>query len=188
MHLKDEEIFEGIKMRDGKTVEALYRSYFPGFKNYVLRKNGSVDDARDVFQEAILVIFRNFNKEGFKLTSSFDTYMYAVCKNLWGKYFTDMNKHIESNADISNYDFAEEETEVMERHKKYDLYVSQFNKLSKDCRKVLRYFAKKVSLREIAEKMGYSEAYAKKRKFLCKKKLVENIKNLENDEKFKHQL
>jgi hypothetical protein len=62
-----------------------------------------------------------------------------------------------------------------EKHKLYQLH---FLNLSEDCQKVLQLFLKKISLREIANIMGYkTEKYAKTRKFNCKEELKTRILN-----------
>jgi hypothetical protein len=71
----------------------------------------------------------------------------------------------------------------IETNERFRLYQKYFKQLNEDCQKVLELFLNKVPLREIAEIMGYSsEKYAKKRKYICKEILINNI---QKDPKYK---
>ena len=72
-------------------------------------------------------------------------------------------------------------------NEQYRLYRKHFRKLGKDCQKVLEMYFDKVSMAEIARRMGFaSEGYAKKRKFKCKEKLIQLIKAVPSFKDLKH--
>jgi hypothetical protein len=73
-------------------------------------------------------------------------------------------------------------TEELVKHEQYQLFRAHFKSLSDDCKKLLNFFFTGHSLREICSFMGFSEMYAKKRKFICQKRLIAAI---ESDPLFK---
>jgi DNA-directed RNA polymerase specialized sigma subunit len=62
------------------------------------------------------------------------------------------------------------------------LYYTHFDALGEKCRQILQWFFDKTPLKEIAKRLDTSEGYIKKRKFQCKKQLIEAI---QSDAKFK---
>ena len=63
--------------------EKVYQKYFKQTEAYILKNNGSRDDARDVFQEVMLILLEKLDDPDFEMTSSLSTYLYAVSRNLW---------------------------------------------------------------------------------------------------------
>ena len=61
------------------------------------------------------------------------------------------------------------------KHEQFEIYRKHFKQLSKDCQKVLSMFLRGHLLREIAGEMGFTEKYAKKRKYLCQQHLITAI-------------
>ncbi|MBL6963941.1 MAG: sigma-70 family RNA polymerase sigma factor [Bacteroidetes bacterium] len=179
MHLTEDALIEGIKQHDNQVLRYIYKKYFDTIKNLIKKNNGNDEDAQDIFQEAIIIIYKKIKEENLELSCSLSTYLYSVCRLLWLKQLEKKKIRGES---FGNGDEIEEISSLLgsnfELNDEYKLYQYHFNKLNKDCQKVLRLFLEKVPLREIAEIMGYkTEQYAKKRKFECKNKLVDSIKN-----------
>jgi RNA polymerase sigma factor (sigma-70 family) len=182
--LKVEEILDGIRQNDVEILQYVYKTFYPQVKYFIKVNSGVEDDAQDIFQEAIIIIFRKLKNEQLNISCTFNTYLYSVCKLLWLKQLEKRKAKKELSIDKGNYIELPDDTQVMmEYSERYRLYQDYFKKLSNDCRKVLELSLQKVPLKKIAVIMGYkSEKYAKKRKFTCKEKLIENIKS---DPKFK---
>ena len=65
----DFETFKGLKSKDNKAYEILYKFYYPSVRNFITKNSGCEDDAQDIFQETILVLLEKVPKEDFNLTS-----------------------------------------------------------------------------------------------------------------------
>lgn len=61
----------------------MYQRYFSLIEQYVLRNSGNTSDAKDVFQDGLIVFYQYLSKQDFSLESSIKTLIYAICKNLW---------------------------------------------------------------------------------------------------------
>ncbi|TKG95837.1 sigma-70 family RNA polymerase sigma factor [Puteibacter caeruleilacunae] len=176
-----EEILNGILKNDNLVLQYVYKKFFYKINFYIRKNRGNDEDAHDIFQEAIIIIYRKLKQNQLEIVSSkFETYLFAVCKMLWLKQL-----EVRRNEQVDLYDnqeyFEDVDTEdmqeVIEKHERYRLYQKHFKNLGKDCQKILQLYFDKVPLKQIAHIMGYkSEMYAKKRKYKCKEYLVKSIK------------
>jgi RNA polymerase sigma factor (sigma-70 family) len=177
----DEQILKGILRHDNLILQHIYKQYYYNI-NYFIRKNqGSEDDASDIFQEAIIIIYRKIKENDLIFEkSSFKGYLFSVCRFLWLKQLEKRRIEKEKLNDSLPYQedlYDDNLNELVEKNERYGLYQKHFASLSTDCQKLLQLFFEKVSLKEIAMVMGYkSEKYAKKRKFKCKELLISRIK------------
>lgn len=75
------------QLREGKSdaIKKLYTIAYASCANMIISNNGSQEDARDMFQEALLIFIKKLQTHDFKLTAQPKTYLYAVCRNLWLK-------------------------------------------------------------------------------------------------------
>ena len=181
IHYSDEAIVEGLRLRSDYIINFIYREYFPLIKFLITENGGSEEDAEDIFQDGIIIIYNKINLNQLILTSSFKTFLYSVCRNLWLQKLNKRKAIFDRLSDVEEYLEVPEDvlteatyTEV-ELHRIIQLH---FLSLTEDCQKVLRLFTKNVSIREIAEIMGFkTENYAKTRKYLCKEELKKRIAN-----------
>ncbi|MBX2871519.1 MAG: sigma-70 family RNA polymerase sigma factor [Saprospiraceae bacterium] len=177
--LTDEQYKEGLLKRDSFILEHIYQELFPGIAKHVLEHNGSQEDAEDVFQEGLMVLYRKAKGDALMLSSSFYTFLYAVCKRIWLKKKSRRKGRLALSLEEAELiQLAEDATLILEQSEQYALYRSKFELLGEACQQVLRLFFSGESMVEIAKEMGFSDArYAKKRKFICKEQLVKLIKS-----------
>jgi RNA polymerase sigma factor (sigma-70 family) len=173
----DNDILQRIKHRDGKSIRKIYSENFPIIRNMVLKANGSVADAEDVFQEALIIVYNKVIKDELVLSCTFRTYLYAVCNKLWMQRFSKNGREIR----LPDYTEIEDQDDVnlaIVKDKMFMLYQVYFLKLSDECQQVLRLYISKVPMEMIAKIMGYkSENYAKVKKYMCKQQLKNYVLN-----------
>jgi RNA polymerase sigma factor (sigma-70 family) len=184
----NEELLSGILRNDNRVLLHIYKTYYNRISSLIIRNSGNEDDANDVFQEAIIVIFRKLKEDNLTLIDcAFETYLYSVCRLLWLKQLEKKRKNIVQLEDVMQYSesiYDSDMFELIKKNERYRLYQGHFEELGQECQKILRLFFDKVPLKKIAEIMGLSsEGYAKKRKHQCKEILVKKIKQ---DEEFKN--
>ena len=115
----DRDTFLGLKAKDNHAYEILYKFYYPSVKHFIIKNNGTIDDAKDIFQETICVLLEKVPKDDFNLTSSLKTYIFAISSNLWLKRLRDSNKIIRSDVEIyEKYltDYEEAEADIHENN------------------------------------------------------------------------
>ena len=82
--LSDEEIIAGIRKRDNRVLHYIYKNAFAPVKQLILHNAGSETDAEDIFQEALIVIFKKLRaEEDFEINAAFSTYIYSIARLLW---------------------------------------------------------------------------------------------------------
>lgn len=154
-------------------IEELYQQFLPRITQFITKNGGTPVDAKDVFQETIIIIFKKAKEENFQLSSSFYTYLYAICRNLWLKRLQKRKTSPVQMKDTEIIVAVDDWENTIEKEERFRLYRKKFRELGKDCQKLLDLFFKRVKMVEIVDHMDYSSvSYAKKRKFQCKEKLI----------------
>lgn len=179
IHYTVEAILEGLKTNDNEVLNFIYRKYFPEIRFFVIKNSGSDEDAQDVFQEAIIIIYKKLRDGVLDLTCSFKTYLYSVCRIVWLKQLEKRKVKKDGFSDNQVFvDLQEGVDEMAEEQERFKLYQKHFQTLHVDCQTILKMFLKKVPLKQIAKEMGVqSEKYLKKRKYQCKEILTKRIQN-----------
>lgn len=76
------EILDGINANNDDMIRYIYKNFFPGIKAMVHSFHTLFLDAEDVFQEGLTRAIINVRENRFKGTSSFYTYLTAICRNV----------------------------------------------------------------------------------------------------------
>src|ERR1043165_6348363 len=83
--MDEKEIFERIKRGDEKALEFLYKKYYRMMTKLVITNSGTEEEARDIYQDALIVFWQKATSGNLVLTSKMSTYVYSICQNLWRK-------------------------------------------------------------------------------------------------------
>ncbi len=73
----------------------MYEQNYQFVERFVLKNNGNVDDAKDIFQDIMLALIEKIYADDFELTASLSTYIFAIGKNLWLKKLRNISYHKE---------------------------------------------------------------------------------------------
>ena len=72
----EEHLVTGLRNGDRAVVRELYERYYAGIRTLVTQNSGSVDDARDVFQEGLMVVYTKAQSaDGLTLSSSLFSFL-----------------------------------------------------------------------------------------------------------------
>lgn len=167
---------EGLKARDEKIIQEIYNTFFPNIESFIKKNRGNSDDAHDVFQEGIQMLFSEVMKKEFIIQTGLNNWLFMVCRNIWFKKLNKKSKlPVTSDTEIDLISEDSIEQKILENERK-QLYLRKLQELSDMCRNILLLFFDKVKMRAIAEKLGYKNAnVVKKKKSGCQKKLIELI-------------
>jgi len=178
--LSEEEIIAGLRKRDNRVLEYIYKNTFIPVKQLILNNAGSENDAEDIFQEALIIIFKKLKDEqDFELTSAFSTYIYSISRLLWLKHLRNIKKlEIDPlNRDHEERIEFEPPSPVQDKDLRMAIYQRTLLLIPEDCQKILRLTAQDLTSSEIARQLGFrSEGYVRKRRHFCKEYLVNKIK------------
>lgn len=153
-------------LADGKKqiIESIYKDYFPRVEAFVKRNSGSHEEARDLFQESMFMMFQFSRKPNRSKIENFDSYFFGICRNRWYAFLAREKRRTEIERDTN----ADTGTDSDLHHY---IYLKAFEKLGDDCKKVLKYYIEGKSTEELAHLLNTSMDYAKRKKYLCKEKL-----------------
>ncbi len=183
-----DQVIKGIADHDPGIIDFVYQSAFPRVRSMIKHNLGSEEDAKDVFQEAMLITYRRIKEKGLMLTCRFETYIYAVCRFIWLKALG-ARKQIITEYMSSDYAIKEQKIDKETEIRKIRLYEKCFNKLEPSCKKILKLYFEGISFEEIADIMGFSSGkVASVKKHRCKDHLARSITATEEFKELKDEL
>ena len=181
----ESDLVGGIRSHDSAILDYVYGTYFPIIEGFVIHNGGSRDQAKDVFQEAMIIVYKKIRNGSLELSCKFGTYLYAICKKIWIQERKKYLLHAEKlrHQPLMVHDPGQEEDPLLQKHLT-ELFDRHFMELSKDCQKILSMFFNNRTVDEIRDEMNYKDLHhAADRKYRCKKSL---IKRMMNDPLFKN--
>ena len=178
----DNKYIEAMLQNDAILLDEMYTKFSGKIKHMVIQNNGTEADAADVFQEAIVDIYKKA-KAGFTLSCPMEAFLYLICRNRWLNNITRKKYTNVTFADdegysnlVSDDSFANAEQILISQNRK-NLIENKLAELGESCRQLLQYNWGGKKLEEIAELMKTSYAYIRKKKGDCIGKLIELIKS-----------
>ena len=175
--MTDQQIITTLKESSIKGCEQalnhVYKSYYAMIESFVLQNNGTKDDAKDVFQDTVMSLYRNVKNDKYSLDSKLSTYLFSIGKNNWYKklrkngrvsHLEEEHKHVSTDEDVHG------DIEYTEQQK---LIGKLLHKVGEECNKLLKlFYFEKMRMVKIATLLDYSsEQVAKNKKNKCMKKL-----------------
>ncbi|MBD3749718.1 MAG: sigma-70 family RNA polymerase sigma factor [Sphingobacteriales bacterium] len=170
----DNEIILGILNNSSTTLKYLYKAYFPMILQLVMNNNGNEDEAKDIYQEGIIILHDKIKSGDFELTSKLKTFLYSVCRRLWLKRLSHKSRFSENIKDYE--DHFPVETELVQ-HEEKDQQLAIMHKalveLGEPCKTIIEdFYMHSKSMQDICEKFGYTNAdNAKTQKYKCLQRL-----------------
>ncbi|MCH5687835.1 sigma-70 family RNA polymerase sigma factor [Niabella sp. W65] len=179
-------LLKGLARNDKKSVEMIYGQNYNLVQALVINNNGTADDAKDIFQEAMMVLYDKARSGSFELNCQIRTYLYSVARRLWLKKLNQSNRHTADFDDTNETQIAVD-NDVVEHEQKdaeFEMMHAAISTLGEPCKSLLEaFYFKNRSMQEIAEDFGYTNAEnAKTQKYKCLMRLKKysflNIKNV----------
>lgn len=160
---EDQQIIIALRAGDFKVLDHIYRDHSPAIRSWISKNNGTLADAQDVFQEAIIALHQKANDPNFVLTCPLGGLLFSICRNKWLNQLRKKNKEAEvrmweeekykrESSLVSVLEAVEEEGIRQERLDR------TFKELSDLCQKLLRLLISGVSSSEAAMQLGMTDA------------------------------
>lgn len=167
-----------VSGKGNEILSVLYKETLSKVRNMVLKNNGNYEEANDIFQDAVLLFFKQVRKGAFNTSYDIDGYIYTISKNLWIKRAVKINKNVSLEHIENSYPYSEGILEDVITKEKASALENVMSKVGEECKKLLKLVAyDKLSMKEICVQMSYSsENVAKTYHYRCKKKLTEFVK------------
>jgi len=167
-------ILAALGRGDRVVTEQVYRQNYPIINGWLIKNGGNAEDAADIFQEAMVVLFGKAQNPDFRLTSSVSTYLLAVSKHLWYKKLQQLQRapqRLADDGEEGSHDATyEEDLKVhLEREAHYEQLNASLDMLGEPCRSLLKaFYHHDKSMQEISADFGYTNPEnAKTQKYKC---------------------
>lgn len=168
-----------------KSISSLYAQNYAKVERYLLAKGSTREQVKDIFQEAILVVFRKIRNGDFRGDSTVSTFLFAVCKIIWLK---EVKRESQLGSLTSSLELADRELldqPAYEPDRRIEL-ADVIKELGQECQEILvSFYYKKMSMMELKEKYRLDSIGAmKNRKYRCLKSLIAIIdkKNIKRED------
>ncbi len=164
---------QGLRRNDPDTLRSLYALHFTAVRLFVLQNNGTLDDAQDVFQEAVTALWLNVKEGKVQAEGATDPggYLFRVAKNKWLDTVRSARfKHMKVMADSAQVHIPVEPLDDTEG--RLQRLRTIYAGLDERCRAVLdRFYYEHQDLATIAASMGVEEESIRTIKYRCMMKL-----------------
>jgi DNA-directed RNA polymerase specialized sigma24 family protein len=158
----------------------LYLSVFPGVAAFISHRNGTLADAQDIFQDALVAFYEQYTKPGFECHISHEAYLSGIAKNLWYRKFRfEKEQYI---LPLGDNDFIVADEPGINAHKVLQL----LEQTGRKCLDLLHaFYYVELPLKHISKSFGYSSEHsASVQKYKCLEKIRDTIK--ENSVNYAH--
>lgn len=172
----DKEIIECLRNRQSYVVHYLSDRYMPMIRLIVYPNGGTNEDAHDIFQDGLIIMLEKLDNKEFALTCKFKTFLYCVCEHLW-KRVLDKRQAASNYLTRRNEPEVEKDfTEIIDQQTYEEIFSDVFETLDPISKKILTLYWQEISPQEIADKLGYTYGYVKKKKCESQSELTEKVK------------
>lgn len=157
----------------------IYQQNRKAIVSFVQRNSGSEDDAEDVLQESVIILWERVRSGRFEQNAKLSTFLYGVAKNVWSR--RRMKKFREPASDFENDEIGSDERSALDAmidSERSRSVADAMERLGEPCRTLLTlYYWEEHSQEEIAAEMGFANAATvKSKKYTCKKMLEKILK------------
>jgi RNA polymerase sigma factor (sigma-70 family) len=168
----DDEFVAAIRRGDDRALAQLYRLHLPMVSHYVLQNNGTEDEAKDVYQEGVMVFYEKVRDGSLELSCQIKTYLYAVCRRLWLKRLTEKTRfggRLDDHEPFLETGAEADLVEAEERDRKFATMAQALDRLGEPCRSLLEgFYLLDKSMQQLTAEFGYTNAdNAKNQKYKC---------------------
>ena len=168
--INEKDLLQGLARSERKAIETIYRENYNMIQSLIINNSGSSDDAKDIFQEAMIVLYEKVRSGSFELNCLIKTYVYSVSRRLWLKRLQQMNHYAPALESMQDTVPVEDEIEENDRiNNEFQAMDTAISSLGEPCKSLLEaYYLEKKNMQEIALSFGYTNAdNAKNQKYKC---------------------
>lgn len=177
-YLKEQIIRQIQKGQDSPALTKLYQYEYPKILHFIKTNQGDEEEAKDIFQDAILIFYKQVKLNKFDLQYDIGAYIYSISRNLWINRVKKKSRHVS----ISEHEpVVEVQGNVLDdliTEERENIVKEILSQMGSACQQLLRYVIYfRLSMKEIAKKMKFSsENVAKTKHYKCKQRLIKIIK------------
>jgi RNA polymerase sigma factor (sigma-70 family) len=170
-------IITKLKASDARIVDQafslLYREHYPVIRSFITNNSGSEEDAADIFQDALIVLYDKVRDETFELKCALKTFIYSICRNLWLKKLNGKKQDVVKTEAFSSIELEPNIADILEDTEQSRLITKYLQRIGGDTEKILvHFYFDGMKTEEVTQRMGYAnEQVTRNKKSRCLKKL-----------------
>lgn len=180
MHI-DQKYIRFLLDNDGDGIQHIYQKFADKVVALICYNSGNSDDGLDILQESLVDIYQMAKYKDFELTTSFESFLLLVAKRKWlnelkkrkNREVTNVDEHVFDREDDAEANYTEHLTLV----EKERVVIEVLGTLGERCQEIIRRCMVNKNQEKIAESLGLSYAYLRKKKSECMAKLGEKVKD-----------
>lgn len=171
------QLINAIKANDQIALKKFYMSNYFKIEALVLKNSGSIEHAKDLYQESFITVWKNLKTKKFepKNETALQGYLYQIAKNKWMDVLRSNNFKKTNTLTNKTLAFLKEEVNdepIEENQDKLKRTMNAFKNLGQPCKQLLtNFYYEKKSLRVIASELQLEEASVRNKKYRCMEKL-----------------
>lgn len=174
---KESFYIEAMLKNDPFVCKRMYDEFYPKIRRMVTANSGNADDAWDVFQDALVIIYKRALKPDFVLTCPFYNFLYPICRFVWLRKLNNKSRKEVTIQDEDGFIDEANIEDVIHQTARQTLFKEKFVLLGEKCQQLIQLALQKKKMREIAVLLNYNnEKTARQQHFKCKKKLAELVR------------
>lgn len=148
-----------------------YKIAFPTVASFVRKMNGTFEEAKDIFQDALIIYYEKSKTQNFGEEHSVAPYVAGIARHLWYKKYRE-DKPKKSLSNFVDLKMQEEDPEVSAS------LLSFVEASGKKCMDLLKaFYYEKLNMKNLSLKFGFSgERSATTQKYKCLEKVRNAIR------------
>lgn len=175
----DQQLLDAIALGDRHATQLVFEQHGSIFVRWLYKQGCGEDEATEILQDAMIVLFQKAQNPSFRLSCAIGTYLFAVGRRLWlkklqlGRKVTHVEPEVlQEEGDIA-WKYEEDILEAKEKEIQFERLGAAMNLLGEPCRSLLTaFYMERKSMMDIATEFGYTTPdNAKTQKYKCLNRL-----------------
>ncbi|MEQ9299591.1 MAG: hypothetical protein RIF33_13545 [Cyclobacteriaceae bacterium] len=148
-----------------------YEEVFPAACAYIRKRGGQLEDAKELFQEAVVLYYEKHTRSGFLPEKAEAAYLIGIVKKLWLKN----SASTEEAVSIEHIEIIDDDRPNLQHTERLLQFLE---KAGRKCMDILQsFYYEQLSMRELSVRYGYgSERSATVQKYKCLEKVRDEVK------------
>ncbi|MCD0488150.1 sigma-70 family RNA polymerase sigma factor [Pedobacter sp. MC2016-14] len=177
----DQRYLTALLNNDTVVINEIYKLCSRQVQSYICFNNGTAADAADIFQESLIDIYHQAKNKDLQLSCPFNAFLFMVCKRKWMNELKKRSLIPVTNMEEDVFTVGDDAfalAEDLEKQKEQsELFYTAFEKLGQRCKEVIRWSMQGEAQEKIAEQMGVTYGYLRKKKSECMASLIKLVQS-----------
>ena len=157
---------------------SLYQDAFPLVARYISRMGGSFEEAKDLFQDALVIYYEKTQQGDVALKYTEKSYIFGIARFLWNKRYQENNNKISLEQFGADFDESLNLSDPGYEEVSPSRLLRLLQTAGQKCMELLSaFYYERMDMKEMAERFGFSSPRsATVQKFKCLEKVKETVK------------